>query len=124
MKANPGTIDIQILKQLSSLATGFNGMVSKRVGLLLSFILLVFISGCSTLGEDSLVLTQSMEPVSDVDTQVVPAVTAATADTAILRETGTAISTLEPQDPSHTASPTSIITATPTQTEVIFPRQK
>jgi dipeptidyl aminopeptidase/acylaminoacyl peptidase len=95
-------------------------MVSKIVGIFFLFILLVFLSGCSTLGEDSLILTQSMEPGSDIGTQVVPPGTSATEDTASLLPTGNMISTLEPQTPAQTASPTFTITTTPTQTEVVF----
>ena len=93
-------------------------MGAKKHFILVLFIFLVFVVGCSGAEKGGMVTPQSLALAPGIT--VVPSDTAVSPTAADLPATNSPKSTQQSQIPTQTASPTSTITATPTATEVVF----
>jgi hypothetical protein len=99
---------------------GFIGMVANRHFILVLFIFLVLVAGCSFVGEGGMVTPHSTGLAPSATVTMIPSATTANPAADGLATINHPVSTQGSKTPTQTASPTSTFTPTPTETEVVF----
>jgi dipeptidyl aminopeptidase/acylaminoacyl peptidase len=95
-------------------------MVSKRLFIVVLFIFLLFVVGCSVTGESGMATPHSADLAPGAAVTMIPSATVVDPTTADLPTINSPVFTQQPKIPTQPASPTSTITLTPTETEVVF----
>lgn len=95
-------------------------MVAYKHFILIQFIFLVFVVGCSVAGEGGMVTPQYAGIAPRANVTMIPSATAVNPTAADLPTINYPVFTQQSKTPTQTASPTSTITPTPTETEVVF----
>jgi hypothetical protein len=99
---------------------GFIGMVANRHFILVLFIFLVLVAGCSFVGEGGMVTPHSTGLAPSATVTMIPSATTANPAADGLPTINHPVSTQGSKTPTQRASPTSTFTPTPTETEVVF----
>jgi dipeptidyl aminopeptidase/acylaminoacyl peptidase len=95
-------------------------MVAKRYLIVVLFIFLVFVVGCSVTGDSGMATLQSAGLAPSATGTLIPTATAVDQTAAALPMINDQVVTQQSKTPTLTASPSSTITLTPTETEVVF----
>ena len=99
---------------------GFISMVARNHFILVLFIFLVFVTGCSIAGGGGMVVPQSTVLIPSSAVTIIPSTTSVSPTETVIPTINDPVFTQQSKTLTQTVSPTSPITPTPTETEVVF----